>query len=443
MIEKVLIANRGEIALRIVRACKDLGIKSVVAHSTVDRDTMAVELADEHVCIGSGPTGESYLQADNIIMAACLTRCDAIHPGIGFLSENAAFAKQVEEAGLAFIGPASDTIALVGNKVAARRIAVKAGVPITPGGEDGLADLDDAKRIARSLGYPVIIKASAGGGGRGMRIVRDEEEMASAYALAKKEALLFFADGELHVERYIQNPRHVEVQLLADGHGTVVHLGERDCSVQRRHQKLFEESPAPRLSAAMREAMGSASVALFRELGYRGAGTVEFLVDGPSFYFMEVNARLQVEHPVSELVSGIDLVRAQIEIAQGKRLSLSQADITLAGYALECRINAQAAGTITRVRMPSGPQVRVDTFLESGSVLSPHYDSLLAKVIVSAKSRDEGLAVMERALDEVIIDGVETDLGEQRQILASKRFRCGTVTTGLWDEVITQRKNHG
>ena len=443
MIEKILIANRGEIALRIVRACKDLGIKSVVAHSTVDRDTMAVELADEHVCIGSGPTGESYLQADNIIMAACLTRCDAIHPGIGFLSENAAFTKQVEEAGLAFIGPASDTIALVGNKVAARRIARKAGVPITPGGEEALIDLDDALRIAGSLGYPVIIKASAGGGGRGMRIVRDEEGMANAYALAKKEALLFFADGELHLERYIQNPRHVEVQLLADGHGAVVHLGERDCSVQKRHQKLFEESPAPRLSEAMREAMASASVALFRALGYRGAGTVEFLVDGSSFYFMEVNARLQVEHPVSELVSGVDLVRAQIEIAQGKGLGLSQADIHLTGYALECRINAQGAGTLTRVRMPSGPQVRVDTFLESGSVLSPHYDSLLAKVIVSAKSRDEGLAVMERALDEVIIDGVETNLGEQRQILASKLFRCGTVTTGLYGEVITQRKNHG
>ncbi len=443
MIGKILIANRGEIALRIVRACRDLGIRSVVAHSTADRDSLACTLADERVCIGAGPAEQSYLRGDNIIMAACLLRCDAIHPGIGFLSENAAFARQVEEAGLIFIGPESRTIALVGNKVEARRLAAEAGVPITPGGEEALLDLDDAKRSARALGYPVIIKASAGGGGRGMRIVTGEAGLESAYRLAKKEALLFFADDGLHLERYIQNPRHVEVQLLSDGQGTVVNLGERDCSIQKRHQKLFEESPAPGLDSAMREAMTSASAALFRKLGYRGVGTVEFLVDGSSFYFMEVNARLQVEHPVSELVSGVDLVRSQIEIAQGKPLAFTQRDIALTGYALECRINALGAGTIGRVRMPAGPQVRVDTAIESNSTLPAYYDSLLAKIIVSAKSREEGLSVMERALSEVLVEGVETNLDEQRKILASKLFRCGKVHTGLYDEVIKKRRHNG
>lgn len=443
MIAKILIANRGEIALRIVRACRDLGIVSVVAHSTADRDSLACQLADERVCIGAGPAEESYLKADNIIMAACLLRCDAIHPGIGFLSESAAFARQVEEAGLIFIGAKSQTIALVGNKVEARRLAAKAGLPITAGSEEALVDLEDAKRIARALTYPVIIKASAGGGGRGMRIVTSEEGLESAYHLAKKEARLFFGDDALHLERYILNPRHVEVQLLADGQGAVVNLGERDCSVQKRHQKLFEESPAPQLDSAMREAMGAASVALFVELGYRGAGTVEFLIDGSSFYFMEVNARLQVEHPVSELVSSLDLVRAQIEIAQGKRLSFSQDDISLSGYALECRINALGAGTITRVRLPSGPWVRVDSAIESNSTLSSYYDSLLAKIIVSAKSRGEGLALMERALAEVVIEGAVTNLDEQREILRSKQFRSGKVHTGLYDEVIKERRRHG
>lgn len=443
MIAKILIANRGEIALRIVRACRDLGIGSVVAHSTADRDSLSSQLADERVCIGGGPSEESYLNSDNIIMAACLMRCDAIHPGIGFLSENAAFARRVEEAGLIFIGPKSETIALVGNKVEARRLASKAGVPITPGGDEALCGLDDAKRSAKELGYPVIIKASAGGGGRGMRIVATEAELETAYALAKKEARLFFGDDGLHMERYIQNPRHVEVQLLADGQGGVINLGERDCSVQKRHQKLFEESPAPLLDEAMREAMGTASVSLFRELGYRGVGTVEFLVDGRAFYFMEVNARLQVEHPVSELVSGLDLVRAQIEIAQGKRLSFRQDDVTLTGYALECRINAQGAGTITRVRLPAGPQVRVDSAIEASGILSPYYDSLLAKIIVSARSRGEGLAIMERALAEVAIDGLDTNLEEQREILKSKQFRSGKVHTGLYDEVITKGRRHG
>ncbi len=443
MIRKILVANRGEIALRIVRACKDLGIKSVVAHSSVDRDTLAVELADEAVCIGSAPTDQSYLKAENIIMAACLTHCDAIHPGIGFLSESANFAKMVEDAGLIFIGPKSQTIALLGNKVAARKVAQEAGVPITPGGQEALADLDDARLTAQRLGYPIILKASAGGGGRGMRIVHREEEMASAFALARKEAGLFFGDSALHMERYIQNPRHVEVQVIGDGQGGVVHLGERDCSVQKNHQKLFEESPAFALDPAMRAAMGSSSVALFKALHYRGAGTVEFLVDGSSYYFMEVNARLQVEHPVSEMVSCVDLVRTQIEIAQGRRLPFIQEQIRLNGYALECRLNALGAGTITFLRLPSGPHVRIDTYLEAGSVISPYYDSLLAKIIVWAPERRDALTIMERALDEVLIEGIATNLDEQRLILKSKRFVSGKVTTNLYEEVIATRKRHG
>ena len=443
MIEKILIANRGEIALRIVRACRDMGIGSVVPHSTADRNTLAVQLADEAVCIGDGPTEKSYLLSDNIIMAACLTRCDAIHPGIGFLSENAAFAQAVEEAGLVFIGPESKTIALLGNKVAARKVAIKAGLTVTPGGEEALVDLSDAKETAKRLGYPVILKASAGGGGRGMRIVTTEEAMERAYALAKKEALLFFADDRVHLERYIQNPRHVEVQLIADGQGGVVHLGERDCSVQKNHQKLFEESPSPSINDEMREAMANASVNLFKELGYRGAGTVEFLVEGGQFYFMEVNARLQVEHPVSEVVSSIDLVRTQIHIAQGGRLPFTQEDVRLNGYALECRINGMEAGTISRLRLPSGPQVRVDTYLEPGSVISPYYDSLLAKIIVWGRDRDEGLAIMERALGEVLIEGVATNLAEQLEILRCIQFRCGRVATDLYDQVIGARRTHG
>jgi acetyl-CoA carboxylase biotin carboxylase subunit len=440
MIEKILIANRGEIALRIVRACKDLGIASVVAHSSADRDTMAVQLADEAVCIGEGPTQKSYLRADNIITAACLMRCDAIHPGIGFLSESADFARQVEEAGLIFIGPSSETIASLGNKVQARKIAKKAGLAVTPGSEEALIDVEDARRTAQVIGYPIILKASAGGGGRGMRIVRSEAALASAFALAQKEALLFFGDESLHLERFIQEPRHVEVQLLADGKGGVIHLGERDCSVQKNHQKLFEESPSPALDERTRSKMCTAATKLFAELGYRGAGTVEFLVEGKNFYFMEVNARLQVEHPVSEMISSIDLVRSQIEIAKGGRLPLTQREVRLFGYSLECRINAHGAGKITRFRMPSGPQVRVDTYLEAGSVISAHYDSLLAKVIVHTANRDEGLRVMARALEEVTIEGVETNLSEQRLILKSRNFACGRFSTKLYDEVINDEQ---
>ena len=443
MIESILIANRGEIAVRVVRACKDLGIRSVVAYSTADKETLAVRMADQAVCIGGPTAKESYLQSRNIIMAACLSRCDAIHPGVGFLSENAAFAKAVEESGLIFIGPKSETIALLGNKVEARKVALKAGLSITPGSKEAIADLEDAKRTAQQIGYPIILKAAAGGGGRGMRIVRNEADLAASLSLAKKEALLFFADDSIHMERYLEQPRHLEVQLLSDGKGTVLHLGERDCSVQKNHQKLLEESPSPVLSDSLRKAMCNDAVRLFQELDYRGAGTVEFLLDGDSYYFMEVNARLQVEHPVSELVSGIDLVHAQIEIAQGKALHYTQADVTCRGYSLECRINGLSAGTITVCTMPSGPHVRVDTYLESGSVLSPYYDSLIAKIIVYAPTRETGLRVMRRALSEVVIEGVQTNIEEQKLLIQSRPFTSGRFSTDLYAKVIAQEKHHG
>jgi len=443
MIASILIANRGEIAVRVVRACKDLGLRSVVAYSTADKDTQAVRMADQAVCIGGPTTKESYLQSRNIIMAACLTRCDAIHPGVGFLSENAGFARQVEDAGLIFIGPKSETIALLGNKVEARKVALKAGLPITPGSKEAIIDLEDAKQTAQSIGYPIILKAAAGGGGRGMRIVRKEADLAANLAVAKKEALLFFGDDAVHMERYLEQPRHLEVQLLSDGQGTVLHLGERDCSVQKNHQKLLEESPSPVLSDSLRNAMCNDAVRLFQELGYRGAGTVEFLLDGDAYYFMEVNARLQVEHPVSELVSGIDLVHAQIDIAQGKTLSYSQADVRCKGYSLECRINGLSAGEIKNFVMPCGPHVRVDTYLQSGSVLSPYYDSLIAKIIVYTPTREMGLSVMLRALDEVVIEGVKTNIEEQKLLIKSRPFSSGRFSTDLYTKVITQEKNHG
>ena len=440
MIKKLLVANRAEIAVRIIRACRDLGIKTVAVYSTADALGLPVSMADEAVCIGEAQTDKSYLNVRNIITTACALRCDAIHPGVGFLSENADFAKQVEDAGLVFIGPESKTIALLGNKVAARQAALAAGIPITPGSSEALVDLADAKKTAEQIGYPIILKAASGGGGRGMRIVRKEEQLEQSLQLARKEALAFFGDASVHMERFLEQPRHVEIQLLADGQGGVVHLGERDCSVQKNHQKLLEESPSPILDEGLRKAMCNDSVRLFKDLGYRGAGTVEFLVEGEAYYFMEVNARLQVEHPVSELVSSLDLVQAQIRIAQGNKLPFKQKDIRLSGYALECRINALSAGVITTLQMPSGPFVRVDSHLEAGSILSPYYDSMVAKIIIWAPDRDQGIAVMLRALEEVNIQGVTTNLEEQKRLIASKQFRSGRFTTDLYQKVCEQEK---
>ncbi|MDD3903331.1 MAG: biotin carboxylase N-terminal domain-containing protein [Sphaerochaeta sp.] len=445
MIHSILIANRGEIAVRIVRACRDLGIRSVVVYSTVDKDTLAVQLADEAVCIGPPSTSESYLNSKNIIAAACLKRCDAIHPGVGFLSENAEFAREVEHAGLIFIGPKSETIALLGNKVAARATALSCNLPITPGSSSEITDLSDALATAERIGFPIILKAACGGGGRGMRIVYEASGLGSALQIAKKEALAFFGDGSVHMERYLENPRHLEIQLLSDGKGTVLHLGERDCSVQKNHQKLLEESPSPILSPSMREKMCSDSVKLFEKLKYRGAGTVEYLVDGDNYYFMEVNARLQVEHPVSEMVSFIDLVKAQIEIANGKKLSLQQKDVVLSGHSLECRINGMSAGKITKLNFPSGPHVRVDSYLTQGSSLSPYYDPLIAKIIVHTPFRDETIQVMLRALSEVVIEGLDTNLEEQKLLIGSRAFRSGRFGTDLYTKLCEkmEKKNHG
>ncbi|MDT4762226.1 biotin carboxylase N-terminal domain-containing protein [Sphaerochaeta sp. PS] len=444
MIRSILIANRGEIAVRIIRACRDLGLRSVLAYSTADKLSLAYQLADEAVCIGPPATAQSYLNKKNIIAAACLCRCDAIHPGVGFLSENADFAREVEHAGLVFIGPRSETIALLGNKVAARATALGCGLPITPGSSEEIKDLDDALATAESIGYPIILKAACGGGGRGMRIVFEKKALANALQIAKKEALAFFGDASVHMERYLQNPRHLEIQLLSDGQGTVLHLGERDCSVQKNHQKLLEESPSPILTQEMRERMCSDSVKLFQKLGYRGAGTVEYLVEGGHYYFMEVNARLQVEHPVSELVSGIDLVKAQIGIASGKPLTLTQEDVRLSGYSLECRINGKSAGTITKLNFPLGPHVRIDSHLVANSVLSPYYDPLIAKIIVHCPDRDQGIATMLRALSEVVIEGIDTNLEEQKLLIGSIQFRSGRFGTDLYTKICeTEENTHG
>jgi len=442
MIRRILVANRGEIALRIVRACKDLGIESVVAYSEADRDTLAVRYADRSVCIGPAPSSESYLNVRSILSAAILTRCDALHPGVGFLSESASFAKAVEEAGLIFIGPRPETIELLGNKVQARISAERAGLPVTPG-SDRLDDLASARKWASRLGYPVILKASAGGGGRGMRIIRKESELESNFLLAKQEALLFFGDDSMYMEKFLQNPRHVEVQLLGDGNGNVLHLGERDCSVQRNHQKLVEETPSPILDNTVREAMTGASATLFQNLAYRGAGTVEFLIEGGAYYFMEVNARLQVEHPISEAVSGVDLVVEQIRIAAQKGISRKQEQVVLNGYSLECRINGLGAGRIARFDLPSGPHVRTDTFLASGMTLSPYYDSLLAKIIVHAPSRQEGIDRMLRALDEVVVEGISTNVEEQKMIIGSPSFRSGRFGTDLYETLCGKEMRHG
>ncbi|WP_320128444.1 biotin carboxylase N-terminal domain-containing protein [uncultured Sphaerochaeta sp.] len=445
MIKSLLIANRGEIAVRIIRSCRDLGIHSVVTYSTADKESLAVKMADEAVCIGPAASSQSYLNWRNIIAAACLKRCDAIHPGVGFLSENADFAKETEEAGLIFIGPRPETIALLGNKIIARNTALSCNLPITPGSTEAVLSLKEALATAKTIGYPIILKAACGGGGRGMRIVTKESQLEQALQIAKKEALAFFGDGTVHMEKYLQNPRHLEIQLLSDGQGTVVHLGERDCTVQKNHQKLFEESPTPVLDEKVRQQMCQDSVNLFIKLGYRGAGTVEYLYDNEHYYFMEVNARLQVEHPVSELVSGIDLIKAQIAIAEGKPLGYTQKDVLLRGHSLECRLNGVTAGVIKKLVFPSGPSVRVDTYLREGSTLSSYYDPLIAKIIVYTQNRDESLAVMKRALQEVCVEGIETNLDQQKLILESTMFRSGRFGTDLYERVCPEeeKKSNG
>ena len=432
MIRSLLIANRGEIAVRIIRTCKEMGIRTVAVYSEADRGSLHTNMADQAVCIGPASSQDSYLHMGNIITAACMTRCDAIHPGVGFLSENPKLAQAVEDAGLIFVGPTPQTIRMLGDKVISRHTAREAGVPVTPGSMEAVSDPRDAARLADEIGYPVILKAAAGGGGRGMRIVREPKELASAITIASREALAFFADGTIHMEKYLVNPRHVEIQLLSDGKGHVVHLGERDCSVQKNHQKLIEESPSPIIDEQMRRQMGADSVRLFSHIGYRGAGTIEFLVQDGAYWFMEVNARVQVEHPVTEMVCSTDIIRQQLRIASGKSIELDGTAAQLVGHAMECRVNALTPGTISTFNPPLGPSVRVDTHLFQGAKVSPHYDSMVAKVIVHGSDRQRAIEIMLRALKEFKIEGIKTNIDSQCTILQSKPFRSGSFGTDLY-----------
>lgn len=438
MIRSLLVANRGEIAVRIIRSCRDMGIRSVAVYSSADSDALHVKMADKAICIGGPASTDSYLNRANIISAACGSGCDAIHPGVGFLSENAAFAQEVTDAGLIFIGPSAEVIRLLGDKVQARATAAEAGLPLTPGTPGPVTSSQQALKEAEEIGYPVIIKAAAGGGGRGMRIVRDASGMAEAFAIASHEALSFFSNGEVYIEKYLENPRHVEVQLLSDGKGGVIHLGERDCSVQKNHQKLIEETPSTALTHSHRERMYKDSVRLFKRLHYTGAGTIEYLVYEGKHYFMEVNARVQVEHPVSEMISGVDIIREQINIASGLPLSLSQKQIQLKGYAIECRINARTPGKVELFNPPLGPGVRVDTHMYTGGSVSPYYDPLAIKVIVHAYDRQTGIDTMLRALRELELSGIPTNKEEQQTLLTSKIFTSGQFGTDIYSRIFQE-----
>ena len=433
MLDKVLIANRGEIALRILRACKELGIKTVAVHSTVDRNLMHVRLADESVCIGPAPSPQSYLNIPAIIAAAEMTDAVAIHPGYGFLAENADFAEQVENSGFTFIGPKADAIRLMGDKVSAIEAMKKSGVPTVPGSGGPLGD-DPAEnlKIAKRIGFPVIIKAAGGGGGRGMRVVHTEANLHTAIQTTKAEAKAAFNNDMVYMEKFLENPRHIEIQVLADGQGNAIHLGERDCSMQRRHQKVVEEAPAPGITQEMRDFVGGRCVQACIDIGYRGAGTFEFLYENGEFYFIEMNTRVQVEHPVTELVTGVDIIKEQLRIAAGMPLSYKQSDIKIKGHALEARINAEdphtfvpCAGDIHRYHPPGGPGIRMDTHIYSGYRVPPNYDSMIGKLIAFGDSRDVAMARMRNALDEILVDGIKTNIPLHRAIMNDLNFQRG------------------
>ena len=435
MIKKILIANRGEIAVRVIRSCREMGIKNVAVYSTADKDCLHVLLADEAVCIGPPPSAKSYLNREALITAALCTSCEAVHPGVGFLSENASFAREVENAGLFWIGPKPDTIEMLGDKVRARETAVKSGLPVTPGSDGAIKELAEAKKTAEKCGYPVIIKAASGGGGKGMRIVYKESELAENLKIASAEAEANFADGTVYIEKYLVDPRHVELQILGNGKGAVSVLGERDCSVQKNHQKLIEESPSPAVSEEMREAMCKGAVSLFSSLKYRGAGTIEFLVSGNNFYFMEVNARIQVEHPVSEMITGTDIIAEQIRVCTGENMKFAQGILPTKGWAIEARINARSPGLIKNLRVPGGNGVRFDSFLYQGYSVVPFYDSMTAKLIVHGADRANAIQKLLCALDELKIEGITCNIEEQKIILNSKKFKSGVFGTGLYEEL--------
>ena len=433
MLDKVLIANRGEIALRVLRACKELGIKTVAAHSTADRDLKHVLLADESICIGNAPATESYLNIPRIIAAAEVTNSIAIHPGYGFLSESAEFADAVEKSGFVYIGPRGDTINLMGDKLSAIAAMRKAGVPCVPGSDGPLGtDLEKNKLIAKRIGYPMIVKAAGGGGGRGMRVVRSEAELDEAIRTTKAEAGAAFNNDIVYMEKYLENPRHIEIQVLADGQGNAIHLGERDCSMQRRHQKVVEEAPAPGISESMREKIGERCRRACIEINYRGAGTFEFLYENGEFYFIEMNTRIQVEHPVTEMVTGVDLIKEQLRIAAGQPLSIEQSQVKVRGHAIECRINAEdpesfipSPGKIKMFHAPGGLGVRWESHIYSGYTVPPFYDSMIGKLITFGESRDEAIARMRHSLNELVVEGIKTNVALQKRILSDENFFNG------------------
>lgn len=449
MFNKILIANRGEIAVRIIRACRNLGIRSVAVYSKEDAKSLHVQLADQRICIGEGPARNSYLNMDRIIAAAENMGADAIHPGFGFLSENSEFVRKCKENGITFIGPDADVIDKMGNKSHARKTMMDAGVPVVPGTKEPVYDAETGKKLAEEIGYPVMIKASSGGGGKGMRVAANEDEFEFQFNMAQRESANAFGDDTMYIERFVENPRHVEIQIMADSHGNVVALGERDCSVQRNHQKLIEESPSPAIDEKTRRKMNEYAVLAAKTVGYTNAGTIEFIVDPKgNFYFMEMNTRIQVEHPVTEWVTGIDLIKEQIRIASGMELSYTQEDVKLTGHAIECRINAEnpekgfrpSPGTITDIYLPGGKGIRIDSAIYSGYTIPPYYDSMIAKLIVWAKNRGEAIRKMQSALGEIIIEGIDTNVDYQYEILNNPDYIAGNIDIEFIEELERAKK---
>ena len=438
MLKKVLIANRGEIAVRIIRACRELGISTVSIYSEADKEALHAQLADYSVCVGPNPSKDSYLNVANILSACILTGCDAIHPGFGFLSENPKFAKMCEECNIKFIGPNSDTISLMGDKSQARKIMKKANVPVIPGYEGKIDSYEEAYKIAKDIGTPIIIKASSGGGGKGIRVVKNLDEFKHNYEAAKSEAMACFGDDRIYIEKYIENPRHIEFQIIADEYGNIIHLGERECSLQKNNQKVLEEAPSTFLNKELREKMGKVAIDAAKAVNYKNVGTIEFLVDkDQNFYFMEMNTRIQVEHPITEMITDVDIVKEQLKIASGIKLSLSQEDIKIQGHAIECRINAKDAGTISELNMPSGLGVRVDSAIYCGYTIPPFYDSMIAKLITYGKDREEAIIKMKRSLGEFAIGGVNTNIDFQYEILEHQDFIDGNYDTSFLNKDIS------